>query len=134
MGGRDKLIYFSSHPHLSGQMTAWRAATQANYQGLLMSIPHRNPLPNWHLPAEIDDLNISFGVLSCFLYLCKNDYKRIIFICLFVTSPQISCGNLGYFDTCRQVNEKTGRLICPRGHVRAKPTSLEWQRHSATSW
>lgn len=25
-----------------------------------------NPVPNWHLPAEIDDLNISFGVLSCF--------------------------------------------------------------------
>lgn len=38
--GRDKLISFSSHPHLSGQMTAWRAATQANYQGLFINIPY----------------------------------------------------------------------------------------------
>lgn len=89
-----------------------------------------NPVPNWHLPAEIYDLNISFGVLPCSLYHCKNDYKRIIFICLFVTSSQISRGNLDYFDTCRQVNEKMGRLICPRGVLDQNP--LLWNGKDIT--
>lgn len=87
--------------------------------------PSLSPVPSGHLPEEIHDLNISFGVLSCFLYRCKNHYKRIIFICLFVTSSPTSRGNLDYFDTCRQVNKKMGRLTCPRGALEQTP--LFWK-------
>lgn len=84
-----------------------------------------NPVPNWHFPAEIYDLNISFGVLSYSPYHCKNYCKRIIFICLFVTSAQISWGNLDYFDTCRKVNKKMHGLFCLRGMLEHNP--LLWK-------
>lgn len=114
-GQAHRLISFSFRPHLSGQMTDCLAGS---HPGKLSRPVHKhsslNPVPNWHLPAEIYDLNISFGVLFCSLYHCKNDYKRIIFICLFVTSSQISYGNLNYFDTCRQVNKNWVGLFALR--------------------